>query len=354
MKKSFERFWSLFTARNYEFLRDRSAMVWTFVFPFFLLGGFFFLFNRGQPSEQLKVAVTGQQTVLWQAKIDALPQVSAVVIEDLDLARDKLAHHKIDLLLDTGRFLTDKVRYFVSETAPKSYIAERLVIYELGRSQQGLRGPPEAFQRHSVTGFEVPYLDWFFPGLLGMNMMYSAMFGVGYVIVRYRKNGVLKRFAATPLTAFEFLAAQLASRLFLIIFTTTVFFGGALLLFGFQVRGSWLALLLLLVLGAGSLVSLGLVVAARTESEEFAGGLLNLLIWPMMMLSEVWFSLEGAAPWIQKLTLIFPLTHLIRGARAVMNDGAGLIQVSGSLLTLLFMNLIFLCLGSMLFRWRQV
>lgn len=350
MKQSFERFWSLFLARNYEFLRDRSAMAWTLLFPFFLLLGFSFLFSRDKPADTVKVAITGPQAAAWQDRVEALPQVSVVRMPDLATGRDKLAHHKVDLLLE-ARAQTDQLRYWVSDTAPKSYIAERLVVYEL--AQKGNRGPPPGFERESLKSIEVPYLDWFFPGLLGMNIMYSALFGVGYVIVRYRKNGVLKRFAATPLTAFEFLAAQLASRLFLIVFTTAVLVGGSLLLFGFHVRGSWLALTLTLLLGTASLISLGLVVAARTTSEELAGGLLNLLIWPMMLFSEVWFSLEGSPLWVQKLALIFPLTHMIQAARQIMNDGVGFGAVWGHLAVLAAMTLGCLSLGAWLFRWRQ-
>ncbi|PIQ23985.1 ABC transporter permease [bacterium (Candidatus Blackallbacteria) CG17_big_fil_post_rev_8_21_14_2_50_48_46] len=348
--KSFERFWSIFVARNYEFIRDRGTLAWSFLFPFLMLVGFSFTFDREHPPAQAKIGLVGSQSVQWQATLKTLPLIEVVLIENLEQARDKLAHHKLDLVLDTS---PQPPVYFLSETSPKSSVAEKLVIREL-EVREARPPPPPLFRRETLKGLEVPYLDWFFPGMLGMNIMFSAVFGVGYVIVRYRKNGMLKRLSATPLTAFEFLAAQLSSRLFLIICNTLILFGGSLLLFHFEVRGSWLALVLLFILGSTSLISLGLVVAARTESEELAGGLINLLTWPMMFFSEVWFSLEGAPEWLQKLALLFPLTHMIRGMRQVMNDGAGLAQVSGTLLLLLSMTLVFLSLGASLFRWRKV
>lgn len=347
MKKRLERFWSLFYARNMEFLRDRSSLAWSLLFPFFLLVGFSFTFSRDKPPEAVTIGITGPQVQVWQPRIAALPQVKVVVLDNAEEARDKLAHHKLDLLLDTEPQPPD---YYVSETAPKGYQAEVMVIRLLEAQPQP---PPSLFVRKTLQGTEVPYLDWFFPGLLGMNIMFGAVFGVSYVIVRYRKNGVLKRLSATPLMPFEYLSAQVASRLFLTAFTTLIIFGGSMALFQFQVRGSWLALLLLFFWGSASLVSLGVMVAARTESEELVGGLLNMATFPMMFLSEVWFSLEGSPVWLQKVALLFPLTHLITGARKVMNDGAGLADIWVHLLVLMTLTLVFLTVGARLFRWTR-
>jgi ABC-2 type transport system permease protein len=131
---------------------------------------------------------------------------------------DKLKHHKIDLLLEAG---TQPIRYWVSDSSPSGAIVERLL--------QGRPGAPDAgdrFEKKDIQGIPIRYIDWLFPGVLGMNMMFSALYGVGWVVVRYRKNGVLKRLKATPLTAFEYLAAQLLSRIFLLMFTLVYRLGG--------------------------------------------------------------------------------------------------------------------------------
>jgi len=195
-------------------------------------------------------------------------------------------------------------------------------------------------------------VDWVMPGVLGMNVMFSCLFGVGYVIVRYRKNGVLRRLKATPLRAHEFLLAQIVSRLLLVVVVSSVIYLGTDLLVDFRMLGSYLDLLLTLVVGAFSLISLGLVVASRIRSDELAGGLLNLLSWPMMFLSGVWFSLEGIHPLLQRLALCLPLTHLIAGARAVMIDGAGLAEMGHHVLILVAMTSMFLSIASVIFRWE--
>lgn len=345
--KSWQRFTAMFFARNQEFLRDRGTLTWNFLFPFMLLLGFSFMFSRDKPPENYKVGITGAQAQRWRPRIETLPQIQAVIFANRDEARDKMAHHKLDLLLDTT---PNPPVYFVSETSPKGYQAEQMVIRVLEARAQP---PPKMFSRQSLQSTEIPYLDWFFPGMIGMNVMFSAVFGVCFVVVRYRKNGVLKRLSATPLTAFEYLAAQLASRMFLIVFTTVVLFGGSMLAFHFQVRGSWPALILIFLLGSASMVAMGMLMGAYTESEELAGGMLNLLTWPMMFLSEVWFSLEGSPDWLQKLALAFPLTHMITGARRIMNDGAGFAEVGVHLLVLGLMTVTFLALGARLFRWSK-
>jgi ABC-type multidrug transport system permease subunit len=152
-----------------------------------------------------------------------------------------------------------------------------------------------------VEGRALRYVDWLLPGLLAVNMMFSCLFGVGYVIVRYHKIGVLRRFKATPLSAFEFLAAQVGSRFLLVMAVTIIIYIGTDVFLDFLMLGSYALLFLVFTAGALCLIALGLLFAARTASEELAGGLLNLVSWPMMLLSGAWFSLEGTPGWIQML-----------------------------------------------------
>ncbi len=119
-----------------------------------------------------------------------------------------------------------------------------------------------------------------------------------------------------------------------------------------RMEGSYLALFLVAFVGAIALLSMGLLVAARVTSEELAGGLLNLFTWPMMLLSGVWFPLEDADAWVRQVANIFPLTHVLNSARAVMLDGATLLDVTPALLSLLLLSLLFLGLGAAIFRWR--
>ena len=323
-------------ARNLEFLRDRSTLVFTLLLPILLVIGMGFVF--GGPERPLfKVGVLAPSIDRAAHPFLRERYVEFVPLPQQEQALRKVRHQQVDLLVD----LHAPPRYWVNTDSPKGYIVEKLL----------LAAEPGA-QRQPVTGAALRYVDWLFPGILGMNMMFSCLFGVGYVVLRYRKSGFLKRLYATPLTAFEFLSAQVLSRLGLILFVTVILYTGIGAIIGFHNAGSTLLLLLLAVIGALSMIALGLTIAARFSSEELVGGLLNLLTWPMMLLSGIWFSLEGSPRWVQWVAHVFPLTHVLDAARAVMLDGAGLAQIAPHLLFLAATAFAFLAFGAWSFRWR--
>jgi ABC transporter DrrB family efflux protein len=332
------RLWAVFVARNKEFLRDRGALAWNILFPFLVVFGMAFAFS-GKNQEVFKVGVIGPVSALPPG-FAATKYLKFVAFEGGDEARSRLRHHQIDLLVSPGRPL----EYWVNETSPKGYLVERVLL-----GTDAAVPPPK---RGTVSGREIRYVDWLVSGLLGMNMMFSALFGVGYTIVRYRKNGVLKRLKATPLKAVEFLAAQIVSRMVLILAVVAIVYHGADFFLKFEMQGSLASLYVIFTLGAACLISLGLLIAARVTSEELAGGLLNLISWPMMFLSGVWFSLEGAPRPLRLFADAMPLTHMIDAARAVMTEGATLAQVSGHLAILVAMTAVFLGLGAWSFRWE--
>jgi ABC-2 type transport system permease protein len=330
------RLLAVWHARNLEFVRDRATLIFTLLLPISLIVGMGFVF--GGPQRPLfKVGVVTPRVdkqahpFLQERYIDFVPIASEA--EGLP----KVTHQQIDLLVD----LRSVPRYWVNTDSPKGYIVEKLL----------LAAAPAA-QRQPVTGAAVRYVDWLFPGILGMNMMFSCLFGVGYVVLRYRKNGFLKRLHATPLTAFEFLTAQILSRLCLILFVTALLYVGVGSIIHFHCAGSVALLVLLAVLGALSMIALGLTIASGVSSEELVAGILNLMTWPMMLVSGIWFSLEGSPRWVQWAAHIFPLTHLLEAGRAVMIDGAGIAQIAPNLLYLAATALIFLTFGAWSFRWR--
>ena len=330
------RLLSVLHARNLEFLRDRSTLIFTLLLPVALVIGMGFVFS-GPERPLFKVGVLAAQVDPQAHPFLRERYVEFIALPEQAPALQKLTHQQIDLLVD----VRNPPRYWVNTDSPKGYIVEKLL----------LAAAPGA-QRQPVTGAALRYVDWLFPGILGMNMMFSCLFGVGYVVLRYRKSGFLKRLHATPLTAFEFLSAQVLSRLGLILFVTAVLYVGIGAIIGFHSAGSTLLLILLAVIGALSMIALGLTIAARFSSEELVGGLLNLITWPMMLLSGIWFSLEGSPRWVQWVAHLFPLTHVLDAARAVMLDGAGLRQIAPHLLFLGATAFGFLAFGAWSFRWR--
>ena len=345
-----KRIWAMFMARNYEFFRDRAAFGWNFAFPFFIIIGFSFIF-AGQHYQNFTVGVfpaLTQEEIFLDTTIPSSFQaerhLTFIPVESRESGEALLRRHKIDLLVEKNSATNS---YWLNDSSPNGYLAEKILLSAF------LPEAEEIAQRKVIAGEEIRYIDWFFPGLLGMNMMFSALWGVGYVVVRYRKNGTLKRLKATPLTALEYLSAQTLSRIFLLMFTMFVVWFGADLIFDFHVQGSLLLIFFLFFLGGASLCSLGLILAARGTSEEFTSGVLNFITWPMMFLSEVWFSLEAAPDWLKALSQTLPLTHMLQAIRSVMNEGATFTEVQSECIFLLLFTGVALIIAARLFSWNE-
>jgi len=331
---SLKHFFAVFTARNKEFIRDRASWSWNVVFPVLLIAGLAVMFGNDNRAV-FKIGV--YPAVPDSEPFFALRHLQLINVDELEPAIIRIKRHQFDLLVDTKTR-----RYWVNDTSPNGYLSEQLL----------LANNTNTYQRELISGREIRYIDWALPGILSMNMMFSCLIGVGFVIVRYRKSGVLKRLKATPLRAIEFLSAQIASRLWLVMAVTTVVFIGTHMFLDFTMHGSFLSLFIVLGIGAIALITLGLVVAARTASEELAGGLLNLFTWPMIVMSGVWFSLEGAHPMIKGLAQILPLTHIVDATRAIMIDGANLFDIRWHIVFLVVFTALCAFISARLFRWE--
>ncbi len=336
-----KRIFAIFRTRNLEFVRDRGTMAWNLILPVMLMFGLSFIFSADRPVYTVGVLQSASGIDVSAHPFLETRFIDFVVIKDEATGFSRIARHQLDLLVQ----FEGRQRYWINPDSRKGYFAELALL-------ESDSGHEYSLKKAQIEGDAIRYVDWVLPGILGMNMMFSALFGVGYVVVRYRKNGFLKRLRATPLSAIEFVIAQVVSRLMLIVMITSFLFLGTKFFLGTRMDGSYLTLLIVLIVGAISLISLGLMISARVTSEELAGGFLNMVTWPMMMLSGVWFSLESANEWVQRVSNIFPLTHVLDAARAVMIDGAGFVEIAPQLTTLVIMSTIFLSFGALVFRWH--
>lgn len=330
-------------ARNIEFFRDRSALAWNLLLPVLLVFGLAFIFSGGDKAI-FKVAVKAEtHTSDSTPSKDLHPFLNTRFVNfysvgDIDTVVSKVGRHQVDMLIDLR---PEKLHYWINSDSPKGYFLERLLNGSAGNK----------LTRQTVTGDVIRYVDWVVPGVLGMNIMFSCLFGIGFVIVRYRKNGYLKRLNATPLNSFEFILSQILSRLMLVVLITSILYIGTNLFMDFTMEGSYLDLFIVLVIGTACMISLGLLVAARVSSEELAGGLLNLISWPMMILSGVWFSMEGTNPILLFAAELSPLTHILSAARAIMLDGVGILELGYQIGVLVLMTAIFMGIGAKFFKW---
>ena len=331
--RSLRRIKSVFIARSLEYLRDRASFGWNLVFPVLIVFALAVVFS-GSPRALFTItAVTS----------DSLPElVDFPGVETIEAARNKalerLSRQQTDLVIEV---VDDSVNYWVNGNSASGAVLELLLKYTESRP----------LERGETDGEAIRYVDWVVPGVLGMNMMYSALWGVGYVVVRYRQSGYLRRLRATPLTKFEFLSAQVLSRLLVTLTASTIVFVGTNLVLDYKMVGSIGLLLLIALMGGLAMITLGLAIACRTASKEFADGLLNAVTFPMLLLSGVWFSLDGSPEWVQMLAQVLPLTHVLEAARAVMLDNAGFTDIAIHLAVLVGFCIVGMGLSIKLFKW---
>jgi ABC-2 type transport system permease protein len=332
-------FFALITARSKEFYRDRATLSWTLLFPLIVMLGFSFGYS-GKDAPLLRVGIL-QSELKEEPELKellALPQIETILYSDSELARKRIERHQLDLLIERSE-PSAPITLSINPDSTKKELIEKLI-------------PPGKFSRQALRGKKLRYVDWLVPGLISMNLMFGSLYGVGYVIVRYRKNGVLKRFRATPLTAFGFLISQLFSRLLLMMITATITVFCAQFLIGFHVAGSFLSFYAVVAIGSSAMMGLGLLVASRMSSEEMADGVLNLMTWPMLFLSGIWFSLDGASPWVVRLSHLMPMTAVVDGLRAVLIDGMSVVTLIPSMAGLMLTTVVLLGIGSLIFKWR--
>ena len=329
---------ALWMARNREYYRDKGSLFWSFVAtPFIVIVLAIAFSSESQEVFRAGLLITNSsaQTNIFTEE----PAIQLIEYTDAQGALRRVQFHQLDILITTDK----EPRYWINPESAKGHLLEKLLISDASKH----------WQREEVKGQAIRYIDWVIPGILAMNMMFSGLWGIGYVIVRYRKNGVLKRLQATPLRAWQFLVSQAFSRLFIMLSVTILVFIVCDLFLNFMMVGSHLLLLLIAVIGNLSIISLSLLMAARTASEELANGLLNLISFPMLLLSELWFSLDDAPQWLQDFSLILPLTHLVKAARRVMLEGAGFTEVTPQLGVMVLMTLLFITLAGIMFRWHN-
>lgn len=356
-----QRVLALWAARNQEYYRDKGSLFWSFIAtPLMVIILALAFSSDNQQLFKVGVVTTGndrselqsdeaQNTTPTVPAFSQQPAIKQVVFnntpEDRERAFRQIRHHQLDILISPS----DNHQYWVNPESAKGKVLESL----LKGHTSGQSISSTNWQQQPLSGKKLRYIDWAIPGILAMNMMFSGLWGIGYVIVRYRKNGVLKRLQATPLKAWEFLLAQTLSRLSIMLAVTTIVFVACHIFIDFLMIGSYLLLFLIAVLGNMAIISISLLMASRTASEELANGLLNLISFPMLLLSELWFSLDDAPAWLQNISELLPLTHLVRAARAVMLEGAGLVDVAPQLAILAIMALLFTTAACWLFRWHD-
>lgn len=333
----FKRIYVLFLARIREFYRDRGSFSWNFIFPFFLIASFYFVFMN-EDRYIFKVSHMGYGG--GAVEFFDLKHIKFIKLLEEEKGIDAVRRYKIDMFV---RESNNEIHFWVNGNSPKGFILEKLLSAYSDKK----------VVEKSISGRSLRYLDWVLPGIIAMNMMYSCLWGVGYVIVRYREDEYLKRLKVTPLKAYEFLLSQALSRYVISMVVGIIIYIGATLMIDFQMQGSYFLLFSMFSLGVLCFTSLGLFISSRITSKELMDGILNVITWPMLIFSGIFFSVEDSGLEVTIFSSTLPLTHMVSSIRSIMLDGSSFVEVFPQALYMFCFSAFFILLSHLFFRWTE-
>ena len=332
-------------ARMMEFIREPEAIFWVFVFPVLLALGLGIAF-RSRPAQPLRIAVQqGPGGANLAEALDRSPEITATLLVP-EAARNDLRTGKLALVVVPG----DSVTYVYDPTRNDSRLARRLVDDAVQRAA-GRADPLIVSERH-LTEPGSRYIDFLIPGLLGLNLMGSGMWGIGFNIVQARRKRLLKRLLATPMRRSHYLLSFILSRFVFMILEVAALVGFGWLVFDVRVYGSIIDLLIVAVVGALAFAGLGLLAASRAQTIEGVSGIMNLVMLPMWIFSGVFFSYANFPDRLQPFIQALPLTPLNDALRTVMIDGAPLTANLTRLAVIAAWGLVSFVTAVRVFRWH--
>ncbi|MBI4545760.1 MAG: ABC transporter permease [Gemmatimonadetes bacterium] len=329
-----------------EFGREPEAVFWTFFFPILLAVALGIAFRNRGP-ERIHVGIeAGPGSAQVAAALASADGFATRMVEPAG-AREALRRGEIALLVVPA---AEGVTYHYDPTRPESRLARLAVDDALQRAAGRSDARPVMDLRVTEKGSR--YIDFLIPGLIGLNLLGTGLWGVGFALVRMRTGKLLKRLAATPMRRADFLLSFMLSRLVFLAGELAAILLFARLVFDVSVRGSLAGVLLISTLGAFAFTGLGVLVASRARSIEAVQGLMNLVAVPMWVLSGVFFSSDHFPAAMQPFIRALPLTALVDALRAVMVEGAALVATAASLGIVLAWGVGSFAAALAVFRWR--
>jgi ABC-2 type transport system permease protein len=341
-------------ARFRQFYREPGGLFWTFGFPILLSIVLGIAFRNRDP-EPVLVAVEMDSNPVREARS---LRAAELLGKAPDVKVRRLAPTEAALALRTGRVSLVVVvdgeehdyRYRFDPTRPESRLARSITDDILQRGEgraDAFTGRPEI-----VTEPGARYIDFLVPGLIGLGLMSTGLWGIGFSLAEMRARKLLKRLIATPMRRSDFLFSFLLVRAVLLPFELAPLLVAVRLLFDVGVRGSFVTLGVIVLVGGLTFAVMGLLLACRSESLQVVSGLINVVSFPMYLCSGVFFSSARFPDALQPIVRCLPLTALNDALREAMIDGAGLVEVSGKLGIVSLWGVASFVVALRFFRWR--
>lgn len=333
------------------FLRNRQAMIWSFIFPIIMMVIFGNMFKG---SMKVDVGIVDKaNNKSSQQLLDGISKVDALVLHkgSEEEEKDKLNKGNLSYLFiipenfNLEPKITPKGPVFEPVTiqgfsnigkAQQAQVAENIIKEIIGSINRQITKSPEivTIKNDVYNSQNLGYIDFLLPGLLAMSIMQAGIIGIANVVTTQRERGVLKRLLATPMKPANYFGGQLIGRVGTSLVQMIIMLMMGVFVFGAHIIGNiWLALLILLF-GATIFLTIGLAVASVAPNAESVGPVVSIFTLPMLLLGGVFFPIEQMPSYLQTIAKFLPLTYLTDAVRGVMNQGYTLGMVGHDLLIL--------------------
>lgn len=333
----------LISVKFKEFYREPAIIFWAIIFPISMAGVMGIAFqNKG--ANVVKTAVVLNQESKSKTNEFGTKHIQFKFME-LQEIRDAIKKGKINVYIQFNP--NGEYTFYFDPKNPNASKEYYMILNYLHRkNNQELQHKVVELQ---ATGSR--YIDFFIPGLLGMGIMNSCIWGIGWALIELRVKKLLRRMAATPMNKLYFFLSYFVARLAINSIEFLLLFAFSYFLFGVKLFGSVWAVIILIIIGNYAFSGIATLLASRANNTQVGNGLINMVTLPMMILSGVFFSYhsfpEFLIPFIQNL----PLTILVDSMRSVFVEGAGIADVFLPSIKLLFCGIVFQMLGLKFFKW---
>ncbi|MBP0724990.1 ABC transporter permease [Bacillus sp. RG28] len=350
------------------YFRNRQAMIWTLVFPFFFMIIFGLLFNDGNNATYSVKLVDLDQSQTSKQVVSILEKQKPLKINEVtqeEKAKNLLKNGKTDFVIVIPNGFQQQIPKNATTQPAKievlynekniSQVQTGLAVIQAtvdGASKAISNYVPKfAIQQKGISGVTLKYLDFLVPGIVAMQIMNSNLNGVAGQIASWRERGVLRRMQGTTLRASTFIAAQITARLILNSLQAMLTILVGYFAFDVSIRGSFLLLILFVVLGTLTFMSIGFIIASLAKSPESAGPIAGFISFPLMFLGGVFFPVSGMPSYLQGFVKTIPITHLSSAMREIMNTGASFSDLSSDFWWLLVWMVVSFIIATKAFRW---
>ncbi len=346
--------WAMVKANLKMSVRNRTALFWNLAFPAIFILIFGAVFGR-DTGIRVEVGVAGTGSP-FQASVEAAMRGSEVFIvetgsEATELAALEEGDRDVVLVFAPAEAgAPPAVRLYYDQTdGPNAQIAVSTVRQVLLGQAGGEN--PLVIQEQAVSAEEISFIDFFVPGILAMSLMNSGVIGLSTAFVIYRERGILRRIKVTPFPISSFILARVMSQLIVAVAQSLILVGLAKLVFGLEIRGNLLLVLLVILVGALAFLAIGFAISGFARNAEAAASYANLVTFPMLFLSGVFFSIESAPAWLRPITRVLPLAYLVDALREPMTRGRGLAAIWIDLAVLAITFVVAMAVAIRFFRW---